>query len=259
MTSTIQVQSYSTRSYFLWLKERGFNHYPVAMPVATPVAVPVAVPVAMPVAMPVVTPGPTPEQVLRERLAKCSLCPRSGMSQDPMRTLPDLASLQMVGQLTALVFVDAVEPLTTSSTTSSSREDETGELLAKMLRAIQLGPEDYRVYPTVFCGSTLTVASPKDLKTCLTHGEQLAGHLRPRVILALGGLAAQTWAGHPFPWSGLRGKLFYPPGLTKMGLKIPVLATFHPRDLIRFPGHKKNVWEDLKRLRSYLDGQAKTR
>jgi DNA polymerase len=163
----------------------------------------------------------------------------------------------MVGQLTALVFVDAVEQITSPLSAGASTGDETGELLARMLRAIQLGPEDYRVYPTVFCGSTLTVAAPKDLKTCLTHGEKLAAHLRPRVILALGGLAAQTWAGHPFPWEGLRGKLFYPPGLNKLGLKIPVLATYHPRDMIRFPGYKKNVWEDLKRLRSYLDGQAK--
>lgn len=273
MNPTIQLRAFSTRTYLLWLKDRGLVHCPSPVPAHVPPQS-LAAPQAFAAPPLVVRPlldhgaggapqngplenGPLEKGFLEigSRIKGCMLCSRSRNSGDLVRAIPDLSSLKEEVELTLVVFNDVAEPRV-SGGAEETKSRETSELLGKMLQAIQLQPKDYRVFPSVFCGTTKTEATPADFKACMTHGEKLAEFLRPRVILALGPRAAQAWAGHPYPWESLRGKLFYPPGLSRLGIKIPVLATDHPRDLIRFPEYKKNTWEDLKRLRSYLDGRS---
>ena len=71
--------------------------------------------------------------------------------------------------------------------------------------------------------------------------------LRPRVILALGRTAIQSLLGTTEGITKLRGRFLEFDG-------IPLLATYHPSALLRDAGLKRPAWEDLKKLRAFLDG-----
>ena len=65
--------------------------------------------------------------------------------------------------------------------------------------------------------------------------------VQPKFICCLGTSAAQNLLNTTRPLGQLRGKFHDYRG-------IPVLCTYHPAYLLRNPGAKKDVWEDLKKL-----------
>jgi DNA polymerase len=81
--------------------------------------------------------------------------------------------------------------------------------------------------------------------------------LHPRVIVALGASAVQGLL--PDLQEGitrLRGQFYdyhYDGPGTLTGETVKVMATFHPSYLLRNPPAKKYVWEDIKKVLTYLD------
>ena len=69
--------------------------------------------------------------------------------------------------------------------------------------------------------------------------------VRPKVIVALGTFAAQTLLATTLPISRLRGQTHHYRGAQ-------LVPTFHPAYLLRNPGAKRDVWEDMKRVRALL-------
>ena len=69
--------------------------------------------------------------------------------------------------------------------------------------------------------------------------------IRPRVICALGTFSAQTLLKVSDPISRLRGRFHSYEG-------IPLMPTFHPAYLLRNPGSKKQVWEDVQAIMKRL-------
>ena len=69
--------------------------------------------------------------------------------------------------------------------------------------------------------------------------------VRPRVIVALGKFAAQVLLRSRVPISKLRGSWSEFDG-------VPLMPTFHPAYLLRTPGDKKLVWEDVKKVLVHL-------
>jgi len=69
--------------------------------------------------------------------------------------------------------------------------------------------------------------------------------IRPRVICALGTFSAQTLLKVSDPISRLRGRFHAYEG-------IPLMPTFHPAYLLRNPGSKKQVWEDVQAIMKRL-------
>ena len=70
--------------------------------------------------------------------------------------------------------------------------------------------------------------------------------VRPKVIVVLGATAAQNLLETNVPIGKLRGRFhdYY-------GVK--VMPTFHPAYLLRDPNKKREVWEDMKIVRDYLN------
>jgi len=87
---------------------------------------------------------------------------------------------------------------------------------------------------------------PDEVATCepfLFHQIDL---IKPRVIVALGTHAAHALLKTDAPISRIRGKLFdYRGGST-------LIPTFHPAFLLRSPERKRDVWEDIKKVRALL-------
>jgi len=76
----------------------------------------------------------------------------------------------------------------------------------------------------------------------------------PRIVVPLGGPAAQTLLGQSLGITRLRGRWFdfeTRPDASG-GLKAPALATFHPAFLLRQPAQKKQAWQDFRAIRDRL-------
>lgn len=69
--------------------------------------------------------------------------------------------------------------------------------------------------------------------------------IRPRLLVALGRVAARRLTGSNKAMGALRGRWTSYRG-------IPLLATFHPAYLLRQPLDKRLAWDDLKQLRARL-------
>jgi DNA polymerase len=69
--------------------------------------------------------------------------------------------------------------------------------------------------------------------------------IKPKVIVVLGATAAHNLLQVSTPISKLRGNF-----QDYFGVK--VMPTFHPAYLLRDPHKKKDVWEDMKKVRDFL-------
>ncbi|MBV9438390.1 MAG: uracil-DNA glycosylase [Candidatus Eremiobacteraeota bacterium] len=134
-----------------------------------------------------------------------------------------------------------------------------GELLDRMLLAIDLPREDVYICNTVKCRPTVDTGTrlanraptPDEMRNCRPYLDEQIAIIRPRVILALGAPAAKSFMGEAFTITRQRGVWFDGP------TGIPVIATFHPAYILRQTGGgmsevKRLVWNDLKQVRDRL-------
>ncbi|MFN7135799.1 MAG: uracil-DNA glycosylase, partial [Myxococcales bacterium] len=82
---------------------------------------------------------------------------------------------------------------------------------------------------------------PEEIAACEPFLKAQLASIRPKVIVALGKFAAQTLLRTDTPISRLRGNWREYEG-------VPLMPTFHPAYLLRTPGDKRLVWEDLKQV-----------
>ena len=73
--------------------------------------------------------------------------------------------------------------------------------------------------------------------------------IKPKVIVALGKFAAQSLLRTTEPITRIRGREFK----YRDAILIP---TYHPAYLLRTPSAKREVWEDMKRVRAILNGDT---
>ena len=126
-----------------------------------------------------------------------------------------------------------------------------GHLLDKMLKAINVNREDCfvtNILPWRPPGNR--TPTDAEVAVCLPFLKRQIELVNPKVILVLGGSAANALLDNVDPISKLRGKwLEYK---TSNDVKIPVLASFHPAYLLRNSGQKAKVWSDLLRVKQKL-------
>lgn len=88
---------------------------------------------------------------------------------------------------------------------------------------------------------------PDEIAQCLPFLERQIDIVAPKVIVALGKVAAQALLNTSTPISRLRGSWHSYRG-------IPLMPTLHPAYLLRNPADKKLVWEDIKQVIRKLGG-----
>jgi DNA polymerase len=119
-------------------------------------------------------------------------------------------------------------------------------LLNAMLLAIGLPRE------TVFIANILKCRPPgnrdprpEEVANCLPFLAAQIALLKPKIILAVGRIAAQNLLATDAPLARLRGKLH------QFGeAKTPLVITYHPAYLLRTPADKRKAWDDLKFARA---------
>lgn len=126
-----------------------------------------------------------------------------------------------------------------------------GHLLDKMLRAIEIGRDECfvtNVLPWRPPGNRTPTSG--EIAVCLPFLRRQIELVKPKVIMVLGGSAANALLDNGEPISRLRGKwLDY---RLSDGTVIPVLASFHPAYLLRNSGQKAKAWSDLVRVKQKL-------
>ena len=86
---------------------------------------------------------------------------------------------------------------------------------------------------------------PEEVAACLPYLMRQIALLQPRLMLAVGRIAAQNLLSTDMPLGRLRGKVHH------FGeLNTPLIVTYHPAYLLRTPADKRKAWEDLKFARS---------
>jgi DNA polymerase len=124
-----------------------------------------------------------------------------------------------------------------------------GQLLTKIIEAIGLRRADVYIANVIKCRPPGNRnPEPDEVATCEPFLFEQIDLIRPRVIVALGTFAAHALLGTDAPISRLRGRVH---GFR--GSKL--IATFHPAFLLRSPDRKRDVWEDMKKVRALLTSE----
>lgn len=119
---------------------------------------------------------------------------------------------------------------------------KSGELLTRMIQAIQLRREDVYITSIVKCRPPQNRdPEPDEITACTPFLRRQIECIQPRIICALGRVAAHTLLETTTPISQLRGRFHDYHG-------IQLMPTFHPAYLLRNPQDKRLAWEDLQRV-----------
>jgi DNA polymerase len=134
-------------------------------------------------------------------------------------------------------------------------EDETGrpfvgragELLTKILEAIKLPRDQVFICNIVKCRPPENRLPQYDeIAACLPFLYRQIELVRPKVILAMGGTAAQSLLNTKQSLGALRNQIHRFRG-------IPVVITYHPAALLRNPNWKRPTWDDVRIAARLLD------
>jgi len=123
-----------------------------------------------------------------------------------------------------------------------------GQLLNAMLKAIGLKREDVYIANILKCRPPNNRdPRPEEAASCSSYLDRQIGLLEPRVILALGRIAAQWLLQSESSIGRLRGQV-----LEYGASRIPIVVTYHPAYLLRSPLAKAKSWQDLCLVRSLI-------
>ena len=133
-----------------------------------------------------------------------------------------------------------------------------GQLLNNMIKAMGLGREDVYIANVVKCRPPGNRTPERDeCDTCSPFLMRQIAVIRPKVIVALGAVAAKNLLAINAPMAELRGRFydFMPTGARSsdplwQGAKLAV--TYHPAFLLRDPRQKGEAWKDLQMVMRYL-------
>ncbi|MEO6191766.1 MAG: uracil-DNA glycosylase [Thermoanaerobaculia bacterium] len=125
-----------------------------------------------------------------------------------------------------------------------------GELLTKIIQAIERTREEVYIANVVKCRPPGNRdPQPDEVAACRGYLDKQIALVRPRILVALGRVAALTLLGNDVgndaPIGRMRGQWFQVQG-------IPTMVTYHPAALLRNPALKRPTWEDMQQVRDFL-------
>jgi len=121
-----------------------------------------------------------------------------------------------------------------------------GQLLTKIIEAIGLRREEVYIANVIKCRPPGNRnPEPDEVEQCEPFLFRQIDSIKPKVIVALGKFAAQSLLRTTDPITRLRGREYkYRDAI--------LMPTYHPAYLLRTPSAKREVWEDMKRVRALL-------
>jgi len=191
-------------------------------------------------ALPAVVPAPTGETLddIRNDLGDCTRCKlHSGRTTLVFGAGNPDAALMFVGEgpgrdedLQGVPFVGRA-----------------GQLLTKIIASIGLTRDEVYIANVVKCRPPSNRnPEPDEVHTCEPFLFRQLDTIQPKVVVALGAFAVRTLLRTDQAISRLRGQVY-----DYRGAKL--VPTFHPAFLLRSPDRRRDVWEDMKKVRALLE------
>jgi len=189
---------------------------------------------------PIIKPSPSPSTLedLRAELGDCRRCKlHSGRTQIVFGVGNPRAKLVFVGEAPGRDEDLQGEPFV----------GQAGQLLTKIIQAIQLKREEVYIANIIKCRPPENRnPEPDEIAACEPFLVKQLQVIQPRLICALGTFAAQTLLKSEEKISALRGRFH-------QYQEIPVMPTYHPAYLLRNASRKREVWEDMKKIKQEYD------
>lgn len=172
-------------------------------------------------------------QALRARVAACTRCTLSATRTQ---------TVFGVGSMSADWLIVGEAPGAEEDRQGEPFVGRAGQLLNSMLRAIGLAREQVYIANVLKCRPPGNRdPNPVEAAECLPYLEQQIALLKPKIMLAVGRIAAQNLLRTDKTLGSLRQQVH------RFGVsKVPMVVTYHPAYLLRTPGDKRKAWEDLK-------------
>ena len=125
-----------------------------------------------------------------------------------------------------------------------------GQLLTKIIEAIGMTRDQVYIANVIKCRPPNNRnPEPDEVASCEPFLFRQIDVIQPKVIVPLGKFAAQSLLKTTDPITRLRGRQFDYRGAV-------LIPTFHPAYLLRNPSAKREVWEDMKKVRAILQSEA---
>ena len=122
-----------------------------------------------------------------------------------------------------------------------------GQKLTQIINAINLSRDEVYITNVLKCRPPNNRNPlPYEIEACEPYLIAPLKFINPKIICALGTFAAQTLLRTEQPISRLRGKFH-----TYQGIRL--MPTYHPAFLLRSPKFKKDVWEDVQKVKAEYD------
>ncbi len=175
---------------------------------------------------------------IAELVAPCTKC---RLCESRTNTVPG------EGAADARLVVVGEGPGRTEDATGRPFVGQAGELLTKILAAIGLQREQVFICNVVKCRPPENrVPQYDEVSSCVPYLYRQIELIGPKVILAMGGTAAQTLLNTKQSLGALRNK-------THRFRGTPLIVTYHPAALLRNPNWKRPTWDDVRIARRFFD------
>jgi uracil-DNA glycosylase family 4 len=170
---------------------------------------------------------------LRARVAACTRC---GLSATRTQTVFG------VGNLHAEWLIVGEAPGADEDRKGEPFVGRAGQLLNSMLHAVGLAREQVYIANVLKCRPPGNRdPNPTEAAECLPYLERQIALLKPKIMLAVGRIAAQNLLHTGKTLGSLRQQVH------RFGASsVPLIVTYHPGYLLRTPADKRKTWEDLK-------------
>ena len=170
---------------------------------------------------------------LRQRVAKCQQCElHQGRTQTVFGVGNHNADWLIIGEAPGAEEDRQGEPFV----------GRAGKLLNSMLFACGLQREQVFIANILKCRPPNNRdPKPDEVVACSSYLKEQIGLLQPKIILAVGRIAAQNLLQTETPIGKMRGQRYQ-----YADTGIPVVVTYHPAYLLRSPREKRKAWQDLQ-------------
>jgi DNA polymerase len=177
-------------------------------------------------------------RAIREDLGDCSRCKLAGLGRKQL--------VYGVGNPNADLMFVGEAPGADEDIQGEPFVGRAGQLLTKIIEAIQLTRQDVYIANVIKCRPPQNRnPEPDEVEQCEPFLFRQIDTIKPKVIVALGKFAAQSLLRTADPITRIRGREFK----YRDAILIP---TYHPAYLLRNPSAKREVWDDMKRVRELL-------
>ena len=129
-------------------------------------------------------------------------------------------------------------------------QGEVGVLLTKMLSAIGIKREKvYSTYSVNFRSPNDRKPTTQEIKRYSVFLKEHISIINPKIVILMGSTAMESLIGINDKISNLRGQW---KEIILNNKTFPLMITFSPSYLLKFPEYKKYSWEDLKKIKQKI-------